>query len=162
METLIIYASYYGSTERCAFKLKEKIYNSYIHNLNVDKKIDFKNYDKIVIGSPIHIGHIHKTVKKFLQKNVNELSEKKLYLFFTAIDEKILDKIDEQIPEELRSNIVFKSNFGGKIIKDNLKGIEKMGIEMIEKEMNKDFTNYNTINEEKIEAFINEVNKKTK
>ena len=77
METLIVYASRHGSTEKCAYKLKEKIYNSYICNLNVDQKISLKNYDRIAVGSSINIGSLQKSVKKFFQKNEEELSGKK-------------------------------------------------------------------------------------
>ncbi|HOV15426.1 MAG TPA: flavodoxin domain-containing protein [Spirochaetota bacterium] len=160
METIIVYASRYGTTERCAFKLKEKIYNSYICNLNVEQKIELKNYAKVIIGTPIHIGNIDKNVKKFLQKHEADLSNKKIYLFITALDEEAINKIEEQLPENLKPKIVYKSNFGGRIVKSELKGIEKAGIEMIEKQMNKDFTNYNTISDEKIEMFADEVNKK--
>ncbi|HPO49367.1 MAG TPA: flavodoxin domain-containing protein [Spirochaetota bacterium] len=160
MDTIIVYSSRYGSTERCAFKLKEKLYNSYIYNLNSEQKIDLKSFKKAIIGSPINIGRIHKSVRKFLQKYEEELTNKKLYLFVTAIDEEAIDKISDDIPESLRDKFIFKSNFGGKIVKSELKGIEKTGIEMIEKETGKDFTNYNSISEDKIEEFANEVNKK--
>ena len=80
-------------------------------------------------------------------------------MFVTALDEDILDKIDDQIPENLKKSIVYKSNFGGKIVKSELKGIEKAGIEMMEKQLNRDFSNYNSISDEKIELFLEEITK---
>ena len=160
METLIVYASRYGATERCAFKLKEKIFNSYTYNLSIEQKLNLNSFSKVIIGTSIHIGHIQKTVKKFLQKYETELSAKKLYFFITALDEEAINKVSEEMPESVRDKIILKSDFGGRIVKSELKGIEKAGIEIIEKQMNKDFTNYNSISEEKIEKFAEEVNKK--
>jgi menaquinone-dependent protoporphyrinogen oxidase len=117
----------------------------------------FNDYDVIVIGTPIHIGKIHKNVKKFLQKYEKELQTKKIYFFYCGLSEEHLADIEEQFPESLRSKLLFKSFFGGEIMKSKLRGIEKMGIEMIEKQAKADYTNFNTIDNAKIEEFIRHI-----
>ncbi|OHD10903.1 MAG: hypothetical protein A2086_01430 [Spirochaetes bacterium GWD1_27_9] len=158
METLIVYASYNGSTEKCAFKLKEKIFNSFALNIAVEEKINLRSFGKIIIGTPIRIAKIHKAVKKFLAKYEDELHEKKLFFFCTALEDDSILKAITQIPHSLQNKIIFKSCFGGRIVKHELHNIERMGIETIEKQTNRDFTNFNSIDDAKIEEFIEEVN----
>lgn len=158
MNVLIAYASYYGSTERCAYKIKEKLkYISSIVNVSYTSATKLQDYDAVIIGSPIHIGRIHKAMKKFLETNKTALAEKDIYLFLCGLDTDIPEGIMKDIPEEIRSKIVFKSLFGGEIVKDNLSGFEKMGIEMMEKKLKTDYSNLKNIDDSKIEEFIEKI-----
>lgn len=156
MTVLIVYASYYGSTERCAYKIKEKIKvgTSVISNISFNDVTNLSDYDKIIIGTPIHINRIHKSIKKFLEKNIDELSKKDLYFFCCGFDEEWINNLHEHIPEKLYTQVRYKTCFGGEIVKDKLSGFEKVGIEMMEKKLNIDYTNHKTIDEKKIDAFI--------
>lgn len=159
MNVLIAYASYYGSTERCAYKIKEKLkYVSSIVNVSYSGAIKLQDYDAVIIGSPIHIGKIHKAMKKFLETNKTALAEKSIYLFLCGLDTSIPDGIMKDIPDEIKDKIVFTSLLGGEIVKDNLSGFEKMGIEMMEKKLKTDFSNLKTIDDNKIEEFIGKIN----
>jgi menaquinone-dependent protoporphyrinogen oxidase len=158
MKPLIVYATYYESTEKCSYKIKEKIQNAVMLNASISNDIKFMNdYDTIIIGTPIHIGKIHKNIKKFVHKYEKDLQVKKIFLFYCGIVDEYLANIEEQFPESIRKNIVFKTFLGGEIKKSKLKGIEKMGVEMIEKQMKTDFTDYNSINNEKIEELIQKI-----
>lgn len=160
MNTLIVYASYYGSTEKCAYKIKEKLkVNSIIVNIAYN---DFKNlndYSTIIIGTPLHIGKIHKSIKKFLEKFKGDLSKKTLHFFCCALEKEAVEKSLKQMPEEILPNIKVKECFGGRIVKSELSSFERLGIEIIEKKEKLDFTNYNTIDETKIDKFVEEVEK---
>ncbi|HOJ65152.1 MAG TPA: flavodoxin domain-containing protein [Spirochaetota bacterium] len=160
MNIIIVYASYYGSTEKCAYKIKEKLKaNSIIVNIAYN---DFKNlndYSTIIIGTPLHIGKIHKSIKKFLERFKDDLAKKNLHFFCCALEKDALEKSLKQIPEELISNIKVKECFGGRIVKSELSPFERVGIEMIEKKEKLDLTNYNTIDETKIDNFVKEVEK---
>ncbi len=159
MNVLIAYASYYGSTERCAYKIKEKLkYVSSIVNVSYSGATKLQDYDSVIIGSPIRIGRIHKALKKFLETNKTALAEKSIYLFLCGLDTSIPDGIMKDIPDEIKDKIVFTSLLGGEIVKDSLSGFEKMGIEMMEKKLKTDFSNLKTIDDNKIEEFIGKIN----
>ncbi|HNZ25963.1 MAG TPA: flavodoxin domain-containing protein [Spirochaetota bacterium] len=159
MNVLIAYASYYGSTERCAYKIKERLrYLSSIVNVSYFSADRLQDYDAVIIGSPIHIGRIHRAVRKFLESNKTALAEKDIYLFLCGLDTDIPESVMKDIPDEIKNKIVFKSLLGGEIVKDNLSGFEKMGIETMEKKMKTDFSNLKTIDDNKIEEFIGKIN----
>ena len=68
MKTLIIYATKTGITEECAKTINKKIEDSTLINIQKEK-VDIKEYDFIIVGSPIRMGMIDKKIKSFLQKN---------------------------------------------------------------------------------------------
>ncbi len=160
MNTLIIYASYYGSTEKCAYKIKEKLKtNSIILNISYNEVKNLSDYSTIIIGTPLHVGRIHKNVKKFLEKFKEELKTKTLHFFCCALEPDAVEKSLKQIPQVLLSNIKVKECFGGRIVKSELSPFQRFGIEIIEKRVKMDFTNYNSIDESKIDKFVEEVEK---
>lgn len=108
MKTLVVYHSYTGQTRMIAEKIKEKLncdilelkptvpfstdYQSVVDEYQsneADKKIvniediaiDLKEYDKVVIGSPVWWYTITPVVRSFLTKY--DLSNKKIYPFAT-------------------------------------------------------------------------------
>lgn len=160
MSTLIIYASYYGSTEKCAYKIKERLKdNSIILNITYNEVKNLSDYSTIIIGTPLHIGKIHKSIKNFFKKFNEELKTKTIHFFCCALEEDAIEKALKQIPMTLLPNIKVKECFGGRIVKSELSHFERIGIEIIEKKVKVDFTNYNTIDESKIDKFVQDIEK---
>ena len=62
MNTVIIYMSKHGTTEKIAELIKSKLEPSktQIFNLKKIRSIEFENYDIIIIGGSIHVGSIPK------------------------------------------------------------------------------------------------------
>ena len=81
MKTLIVYASKTGSTEKCAGIIGQNLKDATIINLSARQNEDVNKYDKIIIGTPIRMGMIHKKVKEFINKNVEILKNKKVAYF---------------------------------------------------------------------------------
>lgn len=77
MNTLIVYASKYGCTEKCAKLLSKELYGEVdIINVKRMRDIDISKYEKIIIGGSIYIGKIQKGVTQFCSKNLHKLKEK--------------------------------------------------------------------------------------
>ena len=76
LKTLIVYATKTGITEKCAKTINKKIQDSTLVNIQKEK-VDMRDYDFIIVGSPIRMGMIDKKIKAFLQKNRQYLKTKK-------------------------------------------------------------------------------------
>ncbi len=136
MSTLIVYASKYGCTERCA-KLLSKELNDKVDliNLNNIKVIDFSKYDKVIIGGSIYIGRIQKEVTEFCAKNLDRLKEKRIGLFICGMQEgeMINTELNQNFPSELLKIAEVKSHFGGEFIFNKMNFMEKLIVKKISK-----------------------------
>jgi menaquinone-dependent protoporphyrinogen oxidase len=113
-KVLICYGSRYGSTEEIAQKIGETLRNRGATvesvNLKKEKVKDLESYELIVVGSGIQMGRWTKEPLKFLKKNRELLSRKKVALFVSCMSatkpetcnqgrRDYLDKIDLEFPE---------------------------------------------------------------
>jgi menaquinone-dependent protoporphyrinogen oxidase len=97
--TLICYGTRYGSTgeiaERIAEILKGKGVSVDVVNLKKEKVEDLISYDLIVVGSGIQANRWTKEPKKFLKKNKEALSEKRVAIFVSCGSASEPEKCDE-------------------------------------------------------------------
>lgn len=136
MNTLIAYASKYGSTEKCARLLAEDLAgNVDLYNLKNPKNIDFAQYDKVIIGGSIYMGRIRKEVTEFCSKNINVLKDKKLGLFICCMSdgETAEKQINDSFPAELMEKTITKDCFGGEFIFKKMNFMERFIIKKISK-----------------------------
>lgn len=85
MKTLIIYASRTGTTEKAVQMIAEKLKETPdIINIGAVKKTDLSGYDFILVGGPIKMGRLYKSVKQFLAKNRAVLMTKRFGLFLAC------------------------------------------------------------------------------
>ena len=82
--TLVIYSSVDGHTQKISSKIAEQIK----HQANVDltslvdaQSISLKNYQQIIIGASIRYGNYRKELFEFIEKNLDELSSKENAFF---------------------------------------------------------------------------------
>lgn len=134
MNTLIVYASKYGCTEKCAGLIsKELTGNVEVINLKKVKDIDLSKYEKIIIGGSIYIGKIRKEVTEFCTKNLNELKEKRIGLFFCGMQEG--DSIKTQFEQSFNSDLLkiakAKECLGGEFHIDKMNFMEKLIIKKV-------------------------------
>lgn len=61
MNTLIIYASKTGTTEKCANQINRQLKNSKMVNI-LEQNEDINRYNLIIIGTPIRMGMIDKKI----------------------------------------------------------------------------------------------------
>lgn len=157
MDTLIVYESKHGCTEKCANVLKGKLDGRVdVINLKNTPKIDFSKYEKVIIGGSIYIGKTQKEVLKFSSENLEDLKEKEIGLFICGMQsEEILEKeLNENFPKELLEIAKAKEYFGGEFIFDKLGFMEKEIVKRVAK-VNSDKSN---ILKENIAKFAEKMN----
>jgi menaquinone-dependent protoporphyrinogen oxidase len=117
MKTLIVYGTNYGTAEKVAKTIKEKI-SDQVEMINIKKlpSPNLSEFDKIVIGSGVKIGMIKKELKAWMNKNCDEIISKKVFLFLCASstkDEEIEKIWSTNYPEKILSSAIIKSSVGG-------------------------------------------------
>ena len=143
MSALIAYASKHGCTEKCAEKLAEKLDEKVdLYNLKSGKSLDISLYDKVIIGSSVYVGKVHKEATEFCTKNLSELRNKKVGLFICGSQEgeALKLELDGAYPQELQSKAVAMECFGGEFTFSKMSFMEKTIVKVIAK-TNKDSSN---------------------
>lgn len=137
--SLIIFASDYGTVEKCAKELfiqmdgKVDLCNLYNRNISPD----LSAYDTIIIGGSIHSGRIQDVISEFCEVNISKLIQKNIGLFINCIysGEKALKQLDEAFPVSLNEIATARDYFGGEIDNIKLNYLERMITkQMIEQE----------------------------
>ena len=136
MNTLILYASKHGSSEKAAQMLKEKLKGQVtLLNLSKEKKTtDLKPFDNLVIGGSIHAGQIQSVVKNFFTLHQTQILEKPFGLFLCCMDaEKASLQFEQVYPEILRNASLANGLFGGEFLLDRMNFIERFLVKKIAK-----------------------------
>lgn len=115
MSTVIIYSTRHGATKKCAELLKFKLFGAEIIDLKENPNFDFSSYDTVIIGGSVNAGRVKGSLKKFCEKNKEELLKKKLGLFICCMAEgnEAELEIKNNFPPELYEKAVAKDYFGG-------------------------------------------------
>jgi menaquinone-dependent protoporphyrinogen oxidase len=157
MNTLIVYASKYGCTEKCA-KLIAKELNDKVDIINLKKVKDMNlsKYDKVIIGGSIYIGKIQKDVAEFCSKYLDELKEKQIGLFICGMaeGEAIKTELNKNFRPELLKIAKAKEYLGGEFLLDKMSFMDKI----IVKKVSKVKSNKCNILEDKIHEFTQAMN----
>ena len=150
MKTLILYYSKYGTTERCAKDLAEKINEGVdIISYSQRKQADLDSYDTIIIGGPVYMGMLKK-VKSFTEANLQKLLTKRVGLFICGMDkdEPLEEKIKRFFPPELIEHASSIMAFGGAIDTGKMGRFDKFIYEKVAKETGvKDMVNHEAVAE---------------
>ena len=154
MNTLIIYATRHGCTEKCALKIKDMLQGQTDLFKLKNRSVDISNYDTIIIGGSIHMGQIQKQVKNLILRNGDLLKNKKVGLFLCCMEngETAATQFNNAFPEELRNFASATGLFGGEFNLDKMNFIEKFitqKIAKVEKSISR-------ISEENIKTFVNQ------
>lgn len=157
MKTLIIYASKHGCTEKCSNILKDKLNGEVkIVDIKKDSIPEITAFDNIIVGGSIYMGRIQKKINNFCLKNSTTLKNKKLGFFTCGMSEnEIAEKqINTSFPEELLTNAIAKSYFGGEFIFEKMNFFESFIVKKISK-TNKDISKISKENINKFAQLIN-------
>lgn len=130
MNTLIVYSSKYGCTEKCARQIAEHLGGTVeLKNLKTSKKdFDLNTYERVIIGSSIYVGKASKETTEFCRRNLDRLQTKKLGLYICCMrDGQIAeDELTAAYPEELRRQSLACDYFGGEIILNRLSSLDRL------------------------------------
>lgn len=116
MKTAIIYATKHGATERVALLLQKSIGDgAVLFNLKRNSLPDLSKYATVIIGGSIHAGGIQKNVKRFYQKTMSQLHEKRLALYLCCMDEgdRATEHFNNSFPADLREHSICNILAGG-------------------------------------------------
>lgn len=157
MNSIIIYASKHGCTERCSNLLAERL-NGNVKVVNVinAKSIDLTDYDKIIIGGSIYAGRIQSDIKAFCKNNMEILMNKMVGLFICGMQEgdSAREEIELNFPKELFDKALAIQCFGGEFAIDKMGFMEKV----IVKQIAKVTESTSSISEEAIQEFAEAMN----
>jgi menaquinone-dependent protoporphyrinogen oxidase len=134
MSTLIAYVSQHGAAEKAARQLEGKLQDEVtVVNLKKNARPDPAGFDTVIIGGSIHAGKIQKAVKKFCQKNLDILTQKRLGLYLCCMEEgeTAQKQFDEAYPAELRKHAAACGLFGGEFNFDRMNFLEKKIIQKV-------------------------------
>lgn len=159
MKTLIVYASKKGATKKCVELLKSKLNGEKtVFELDKHEALPIEDYDAVVIGGPVYMGQLDRSVVKFCETNAYGTYDAKIGLFVTAMTE------DENYAEKFYSKELLGvasavANFGGEINYDELGFMQKQIIKMVKKDPTMGLDDTRTIDETAISDFANKMNK---
>ncbi|MGB7605336.1 MAG: flavodoxin domain-containing protein [Lutisporaceae bacterium] len=157
MNNLIVYATKYGCTEKCAGILAQKLEGKTdVQNLKDSKALDLSQYDSVVIGGSQYIGRIQKEVTEFCTKNMDILKTKKIGLFICGMqsEEVLQTELSTSFPKELLEHAAAKECFGGEFIFKKMNFMDRTIAKMVAK-TDKDKS---SISEESISGFAKLMN----
>ncbi len=136
MKTLIVYATKYGSTEKCAKYLQKQLPGEAVLYC-VQKKDpipELESFDAVVLGGAIYVGRLQKPMRQFITQNTDALLKQKLGLFFVGAtpDEKAAD-IWKNFPGPLLRHASVKETFGGEVQTDRLTFFDRKIMSFVQK-----------------------------
>jgi len=136
MSVLIIYATKYGCSEKCAKLVSKKIIGD-VELINISKSqvIDLSKYDKIIIGGPIYMGMMNKNIVKFCNENIDILKAKKLGFFICSMfaGDKAQDEMKRSFPIDLQNIAISMKLFGGDMNIYKMNFLDKLIAKMVKK-----------------------------
>jgi menaquinone-dependent protoporphyrinogen oxidase len=153
MKSIIIYTTKYGCTEKAVNLLRSKLpLDVKCFNLEKDGVPNLSLFDTVILGGPIYVGKLQKSLCLFIQNHLEELKARRLALFVCAGEEDAV-KSEEQLAaafsQELFQHAFAWEAFGGELQINKISFIEKLMIRIVKgiKE------SYFKLSEDKIDSF---------
>lgn len=144
MKTLIAYASKYGATRDCALRLAEKFGpDADVVDLNAGAAPDLDGYDRVILGSPMYMGRIQKSVKRLCKDRLEQLMARPFAFFMCGLSDKseVRVHLSKQLPAKLLDHACAIQNFGGDLRLENAGFMDRFVMEkmQVEKKMEPTF-----------------------
>lgn len=127
----IIYGGKTGTTKKCAETLKGLIPEVCVFSVN--EEYNLSDYDIIVFGSPIRMGHLDKGIRKVIKKNSEVLKNKRIALFICHVLPDYQKAVDDSLPSWFKEQAVLINSFGGVVQMEQAKGFTKLLIKIMQK-----------------------------
>lgn len=134
MSTLIVYSTKHGCAETCASELKDIIKNEVtMESVKKLKKVNWDDFETVLIGGSIYAGNIQSGIQKFCQKHLTQLLKKKLGLYLCCMEkgEKAESQFEKAYPQKLRDHASATGLFGGAITLEKMNALEKVIIKKV-------------------------------
>jgi len=157
MKTAIVYASKHGTTQKVAEIIKSKLLNDEVElfNLAEKPKVEFRRFDRILIGSSVYAGAIQPKARKFVEQNMIDLLQKEVAIFVCCMFfDKAYEQIEKGFPEAIRKHARSIKHLGGEFCFDEMNAIERFLVKKIAGASE----SVSKIDQKTIEEFVNEIN----
>jgi len=159
LKTAIVYTSKYGTTEKVAASIAEKLKETSEVELFSLKKClnpDISGFDTVIIGTPIYAGQASQKIKTFCDTNQTALLQKETGLFVCGMEpnnEKRTQELKDAYPEVLLQKAKAASFLGGAFIFEKMNFFERMIIKKIAKTT----TSVEQIEWKTVDEFVNKL-----
>ena len=115
MNTLILYATKSGASDRCAHILADRLGGCTVCSLSAPLP-DITHYDRVIIGSGVRVGKLYKPARQFLTTQQDILLGREFAFFLcNALPNEFEKTVAQNIPQALRDTAVTIRSFGGKM-----------------------------------------------
>lgn len=158
MKTAIIYASKHGTTALVANEIKNALIEDEVvlYNLNEQRLIELRGFDRILIGSSVYAGSVLSNVRKFVEQNLVDLLQKEVGIFVCCMYfDKAQEQIEKGFPQLLLQHARSVKHMGGAYRFDDMNFVERFLV----KKMAGATESIANIEYKNIELFISELNK---
>ena len=152
MKTAIIYSSKYGTTEKVANMIAEKIAETNdvtLIALNDNPTPDISGYDKVILGTSIYMGKPRDNMKDYSKKRQVAFEGKIIGLFICGGEtrqDKQAEELKKAYPDYLHDMALAEGFMGGEYNLEKMGTIERKVIKMKAKvKESKSFLNYEAI-----------------
>ena len=155
-KTLIIYESKYGTTQKAA-KYLSLILGPAKYCKTEEFIPAYREFDFIVVGTPIYSGDVHPKISKFIEENQDWLKQKKVALFSSCLSK----KDGEENLENLKKNLgtVLKMIVLGGLLKlDSLDEIDSSALKEFSEKLGFELSDMDSFNLEDIINYGLELN----
>lgn len=130
MKTAIIFSTTYGSTEKVAKYIAEKLKDDEVKVIRLRKnsKINIDQFDRIILGGSIYLGEIQPVMIKFCENNMNALLTKNVGLFTCGVEPELVrddSELEMAFPKKLFNHAVATAFVGGEITIEKLNPSQK-------------------------------------
>lgn len=147
-KTVIIYESEYGTTEKTA-KYLSLILGPATYCKTTEFKDEYKDFDFIIIGSPVYSGRFLPKITKFINENLEWLKKKNIALFSTSLS--IEDGRENLIAiEKLIGNVVSIKALDGKLDLNKLNSKDSEALKRFSEQIGMELGNVNNFNLEEM------------
>ena len=129
MKTLIVYMTSHGCAEKAAGIIHDQLPDkSTAINLENDEIPPLDQFDTIIIGGSIRIGKIQKRIRKFCEKNLDQLVTKRIGLYICCMyeDKKAQEQLMKNFPDSLVNHATETGIFGGELDFEKMNAFETM------------------------------------
>ena len=139
MKIAIIYASKYGTTEKVAAAIADKLKEMNeveLFSLKKNPQPDISVFEMVIIGSSIYAGQASKKVKNFCKENESLLLQKRIGLFVCGMhpDKEEQEKeLKNAFPEVLLKKSSATKFLGGAYLFEQMNFLERMIIKKVAK-----------------------------
>lgn len=152
--TAVCYTSKYGASKKTAERIAREA-GAELYDISTDNCPDLDAYDVLVLGCGLYMGKPNKIMKKFIDRNRNQLNHKNLIFYVHGlISENQYNKCVNDILDVEERNIFY---LGGTLDRKQLSGITKVMMKQIAKENGLDPDHPDNLNSGQMEALLKRV-----